>query len=61
MPVEKKAGDTVFAGTLNEQGSFEFTTTAIAGNTTLSRIIRAVEEDQSSRAPVERFVDVFAK
>ena len=61
MPVEKKAGDTVFAGTLNEQGSFEFTTTAIAGNTTLSRIIRAVEEAQSSRAPVERFVDVFAK
>ena len=49
LPVEKKAGDTVFAGTINESGSFEFRVTALATNSTLSRIIHAVEEAQGSR------------
>ena len=60
MPVEKKTGDTVFAGTLNERGSFEFRVTANKGNTTLARIIRSVQTAQSERAPTQRFVDRFA-
>ncbi|MGE8498913.1 MAG: heavy metal translocating P-type ATPase [Pseudomonas sp.] len=61
LPVEKAAGDPVFAGTINENGSFEYQVTAEAGNTTLARIIHAVEEAQNSRAPTQRFVDQFAR
>ncbi|PZP83899.1 MAG: cadmium-translocating P-type ATPase [Azospirillum brasilense] len=61
MPVEKNPGDAVFAGTLNERGSFIFTVTANQGNTTLARIIRSVQEAQSERAPTQRFVDQFAR
>lgn len=61
MPVEKKAGDTVYAGTINETGSFEFEATAAATDSTLARIIHAVEEAQGSRAPMQRFVDTFAR
>lgn len=60
MPVAKSAGAKVFAGTINETGSFEYRVTAGAGNSTLSRIIRAVEEAQGSRAPTQRFVDRFS-
>ncbi len=61
MPVEKAVGDIVYAGTINESGSFEFETSAVATDTTLARIIHAVEEAQSSRAPMQRLVDQFAK
>lgn len=61
MPVEKTVGDQVFAGTINAAGSFEFEVTAAATNSTLARIIHAVEEAQGSRAPVQRFVDRFAR
>lgn len=61
MPVEKKQGNTVYAGTINESGSFEFEVTAAATDSTLARIIHAVEEAQGSRAPMQRFVDAFAK
>jgi Cd2+/Zn2+-exporting ATPase len=61
MPVEKSAGDPVFAGTLNESGSFEYAVTADAGHSTLSRIIQAVESAQGARAPTQRFVDQFAR
>lgn len=61
MPVEKGPGDTVFAGTVNERGSFEFEATTTGGNTTLARIIKAVQKAQSQRAPTQRFVDQFAK
>ena len=61
MPVEKLAGDPVFAGTLNESGSFEYAVTADTGHSTLSRIIQAVESAQGARAPTQRFVDRFAK
>jgi len=61
LPVEKAEGDTVFAGTINESGSFEYLVTAGAGDSTLARIIHAVEEAQGARAPTQRFVDQFAR
>jgi len=61
LPVDKAEGDTVFAGTINETGSFEYRVTAEASHSTLSRIIHAVESAQGSRAPTQRFVDQFAK
>ena len=60
IPVEKVEGDTVFAGTINTSGSFEFEVTAGPSDTTLARIIHAVEEAQGRRAPVQRMVDSFA-
>jgi Cd2+/Zn2+-exporting ATPase len=60
LPVDKGPGDTVFAGTVNAEGALQFRVTAAAGNTTLSRIIHAVEQAQATRAPTQRFVDRFA-
>lgn len=60
IPVDKQAGDLVFAGTINESGTLEFRVTASANNTTLARIIHAVEEAQATQAPTQRFVDKFA-
>ena len=61
LPVEKAEGDQVFAGTINETGSFEYKVTAGASDSTLARIIHAVESAQGSRAPTQRFVDQFAR
>lgn len=61
IPVEKTPGDIVYAGTINETGAFEFSVTAAARDTTLARIIHAVEEAQATRAPMQRFVDRFAR
>ena len=61
LPVEKAEGDPVFAGTINESGSFEYRVTALATNSTLARIIHAVEAAQGARAPTQRFVDAFAR
>lgn len=61
MPVEKKVGDPVYAGTINGEGSLEVKTTKPASESTLARIIKMVEEAQEQKAPAQRFVDVFAK
>ncbi|MCZ8076386.1 MAG: heavy metal translocating P-type ATPase [Paucibacter sp.] len=60
LPVDKRAGDALFAGTINQTAALEFEVTALAADSTLARIIHAVEEAQSSRAPTQRFVDRFA-
>ncbi len=60
LPVEKTVGESVFAGTLNEAGSFEYRVTAAASESTLARIIHAVQSAQGKRAPMQRFVDRFA-
>lgn len=61
LPVDKDVGDPVFAGTINESGSFELRVTALASQSTLARIIHAVEAAQARRAPTQRFVDQFAR
>ncbi len=61
LPVEKTVGDKVFAGTINQSGSLEYKVTAAANNSTLARIIHAVEQAQGARAPTQRFVDAFSK
>ncbi|TDF79911.1 heavy metal translocating P-type ATPase [Pseudomonas sp. H9] len=61
LPVEKGPGDKVFAGTINQAGALEYRVTAAAGQSTLARIIKAVEEAQGARAPTQRFVDQFSR
>jgi Cd2+/Zn2+-exporting ATPase len=60
LPVDKQAGDRLFAGTLNRNAALEFRVTAANGETMLDRTIRTVEEAQSARAPTQRLVDRFA-
>ena len=60
MPVEKEAGDAVYAGTVNMHGGLEVRATALVADTVLARIIHSVEEAQSRRAPTQRFIDRFA-
>lgn len=60
IPVEKNAGDAVFAGTINQRGSFRFTAEKVGRETLLGQIIRTVQEAQGSKAPVQRLVDRIA-
>ncbi len=60
LPVDKAPGDEVYAGTINQASALEFRITAPASDSTLARIIHAVEQAESARAPTQRFVDRFA-
>ncbi len=57
MPIDKTIGDKVIGATINKFGSFNFKATRIGADTTLSKIIKMVEEAQGSRAPIQRFAD----
>ena len=61
IPVQKKIGDEVFAGTINQNGSIEVQVDRPASETMLSKIIYSVEEAQSKRTSYQRFSDNFAK
>jgi Cd2+/Zn2+-exporting ATPase len=61
LPVDKRRGDKVFAGTLNGQGALRVETTGGVDETTLAHIVRSVQEAQAQRAPVQRFIDAFAR
>ena len=61
VPVEKEPGDTVFAGTVNGEGTLEIRVTRLAKDTTLARIIRMVEEAQAQRSPTQIFTARFTR
>jgi len=60
VPVEKKAGDGVIGGTMNKVGSFKFKATRVGADTTLSQIIKMVEEAQTSSSHIQRLADQVA-
>ena len=60
VPVAKKTGDPVFAGTINQKGSFRFRAEKVGANTLLAQIIKMVQEAQGSKAPVQKLVDRIA-
>lgn len=57
VPVQKKEGDTVVAGTINTTGTFTFTATKVGSETLLAQIIRMVEDAQGSKAPIQALAD----
>ncbi len=61
MPVPKIEGNDVFAGTINEEGYLEIKVTKRSDQTTLSKIVRIVEEAQREKSKTESFIDKFAK
>ena len=60
VAVEKKTGDKVFAGTINQKGSFRFRAKKVGGSTLLAQIIQLVQDAQGSKAPVQKLVDKIA-
>jgi Zn2+/Cd2+-exporting ATPase len=60
LPVAKRPGDDVFAGTINQGGALVVRVTKDPGETMLARIIRLVEEAREQRAPAQHFIDRFA-
>lgn len=60
LPVEKGAGDAVFAGTLNEHGSLDIRASRPAADTTLQQLIRLMQEADERKAPLQKTVDVWA-
>ncbi len=61
LPLEKMAGDEVFAGTINGRGALDVVVTRLRRDSTLARIIHLVERAQAQRAPSQAFVDRFAR
>lgn len=60
IPVAKTKGEKVFAGTINQKGSFQFTAEKVGGDTVLAHIIKMVQVAQGSKAPVQKLVDNIA-
>jgi len=60
IPVEKKAGDPVYAASLNKNGMIHFKATKVGGDTALAQIIKLVEEAQGSKAPIAQMADIVS-
>lgn len=60
VPVQKQKDDKVFAGTVNQKGSFQFIAEKVGSDTLLAHIIKMVQEAQGSKAPVQKLVDKIA-
>ncbi len=60
LPIDKRPGDSVVAGTINKQGAVRFEATKVGTETALAQIIRLVEDAQGSKAPIQRLADVVA-
>ncbi|WP_227470336.1 cation-translocating P-type ATPase [Massilia sp. YMA4] len=61
MPVDKAAGESVFAGTINGNGALYVRVTAASADSTLAKIIRVLAQAQQNQAPIQRFIDTFAR
>lgn len=61
LPIDKRPGEEVFAGTINGRGALELRVTRVGRDTRLAQIIHLVEDAQTRRAPVQTFVDRFAR
>lgn len=60
IPVDKKLGDQIIGATINKHGSFKYRATKIGKDTVLSQIIKAVEDANSTKAPIQRIADVIS-
>lgn len=60
IPVEKNAGDKVFAASINKNGMIKFKATKVGGDTALAQIIKLVEDAQSSKAPIAKMADIVS-
>jgi len=60
LPIDKHIGDKVFAGTVNGTGALQIEVTSLAQDSTLSRIIKLVQNAQAKKSTTERFIDRFA-
>jgi len=61
IPVQKRIGDPVFAGTINGSGALEIQVDKLAGESTLSKIIKLVEDAQQDTTPTQKFIDRFSQ
>ncbi len=61
LPVEKAAGDRVYAGTVSQDGLLQVRATGVGADTMLARIVHRVEEAQEAKAPTQRFIERFAR
>lgn len=61
VPVERKPGDEVFAGTINQDNAMDVRMTRLARDNTLARVMRLVAEAQEQKSPTQRFTETFAR
>jgi len=61
IPVEKESGDEVIGASINKNGSIDYRATRVGSDTTLSQIIKLVEDAQGSKAPIARMADIITR